>query len=272
MRRTLAAGGLVLVSCSPASGTWSVMAVDQKRGTIVVASAACLAPQDLAGLHAKDLMEIEAIVVPGQAVAVAQGSFDSTRETQKLIYAELVKGTHPEQILEMILRQDPGVGMRQVAMLAVEGRRAGFTGPATSVIAAHDQGQVGGTEIWYSVQGDNFPTDEVVPAAVQALTDHKEDLAERVMTAMEAIDAKGGDRRCSCASEPKPSTACETRTAHVAYMLRADKSDSNRESYNDGRYAMYLSVSGEHSKPNDNANPVKTLRLRYDEWKRTRPN
>ena len=36
MRRTLAAGGLVLVSCSPASGTWSVMAVDQKRGTIVV--------------------------------------------------------------------------------------------------------------------------------------------------------------------------------------------------------------------------------------------
>jgi len=93
-----------------------------------------------------------------------------------------------------------------------------------------------------------------------------------VMTAMEAIDAKGGDRRCSCASEPKASAACETRTAHVAYILRADKSDSNTASHNDGRYAMYLSVSGEPIKPNENANPVKTLRLRYDEWKRTRPN
>jgi uncharacterized Ntn-hydrolase superfamily protein len=272
MRCMLTAGALVLAGCSPAFATWSVMTLDQKSGTIVVASAACVASQDLAGVRAKELMDIQAIVVPGKAVAVAQGSFDSTRETQKLMYAELVKGTDPEQILEMILRQDPAVGMRQVAMLDVDGRRAGFTGPATPVIAAHDQGQVAGTGIWYSIQGDNFPTDEVVPAAVQALTAFKEDLAERVMTAMEAIDAKGGDRRCSCASDPKASAACETRTAHVAYILRADKSDSNRESYNDGRYAMYLSVSGEHIKPNENPNPVKTLRMRYDEWKRTRPN
>ena len=272
MRCMLTAGALVLTVCSPAFATWSVMALDQKRGTIVVASAACVAPQDLAGVRAQELMDIQAIVVPGKAVAVAQGNFDGTRETQRLMYAELVKGTDPEQILEMILRQDPAVGTRQVAMLDVDGRRAGFTGPATSVIAAHDQGQVAGTDIWYSIQGDNFPTDEVVPAAVQALIDFKEDLAERVMTAMEAIDAKGGDRRCSCASDPKASAACETRTAHVAYVLRADKSDSNRASYNDGRYAMYLSVSGEHIKPNENPNPVKTLRMRYDEWKQTRPN
>ena len=53
----------------------------------------------------------------------------------------------------------------------------------------------------------------------QLLVRFKETLAERVMTAMEAIDAKGGDRRCSCASDPKASAACETRTAHVAYIL-----------------------------------------------------
>ena len=76
----------------------------------------------------------------------------------------------------------------------------------------------------------------------------------------------------SCASDPKPSHVCETRTAHVAYMLRADQSDNNRTSYNDGHYAMYLDVSTDHLKPNESANPVKTLRMRYDEWKRTRPN
>jgi uncharacterized Ntn-hydrolase superfamily protein len=272
MRRTLTAGVLVLASASPASATWSVMALDQKSGTIVVASAGCVAQQDLAAMRARDLMDIQAIVVPGKAVAVVQGTFDSTRELQRLMYAELVKGTDPEQILETILRQDSAIGTRQVAMLDVDGRRAGFTGPGTNVIAAHDQGQVAGTDIWYSVQGDNFATDEVVRAAVQALADFKEDLAERVMTAMEAIDAKGGDRRCSCASDPKPSAPCETRTAHAAYILRADKSDNNRASYNDGRYAMYLSVSGEHLKPTESPNAVKTLRTRYDEWKRTRPN
>src|SRR5213594_1790864 len=168
MRCMLTAGALVLAGCSPAFATWSIMALDQKSGTIVVASAACVAPQDLAGVRATELMDIKAIIVPGKAVAVAQGSFDSTRETQKLMYAELVKGADPEHILEIILRQDPAVGTRQVAMLDADGRRAGFTGPAASVIAAHDQGQVAGTDIWYSIQGDNFATDEVVPAAVQA--------------------------------------------------------------------------------------------------------
>src|SRR5881227_222873 len=100
MRRPLTAAALVLASCSPASATWSVMAVDQKSGAIVVASAACIAPQDLAAMRAKDLMDVQTIIVPGKAAAVAQGSFDATRETQMLMYAELVKGTDPEQILE----------------------------------------------------------------------------------------------------------------------------------------------------------------------------
>src|SRR5439155_1580120 len=96
------------------SGCISSKALRPKR-----ASAACVAPQDLADVRAQELMDIQAIVVPGKAVAVAQGNFDGTRETQRLMYAELVKGTDPEQILEMILRQDPAVGTRQVAMLDV---------------------------------------------------------------------------------------------------------------------------------------------------------
>jgi uncharacterized Ntn-hydrolase superfamily protein len=271
VRCALAACAFVLGSSTPVFATWSVMALDRHTRTIVVASAACVAQRALAGMRAKGLMDIEAIIVPGQAVAVAQAAFDGTRENQKLIYAELTKGTDPERILEVLIGQDPAVATRQFGVLDMDGRHVGFTGPATQAISRHDQGQVPGTDIWYSIQGDSFPNDDVVPAAVQALTEYKQDLAERVMAAMEAADSKGGDSRCSCRSEPKVSAACETRTAQVAYMLRAEKTDSNTESYNDGRYAMYISVTDDDIKPAENANPVKTLRLRYEEWKRARP-
>jgi len=272
MRRALAASAFVLAGSTPVFATWSVMALDLNTGTIVVASAACVAQRGLAGMHAKGLMDIEAIVVPGKAVAVAQADFDSTRDNQKLMYAELARGTDPERILEVLIRQDPAIATRQFGILDMDARHVGFTGPATSAISLHDQGQVPGTAIWYSIQGDAFPNDQVVPAAVQALTEYRQDVAERVMAAMEAADAKGGDRRCSCLSDPRVSAACETRTAQVAYMLRAEKADSNKESYNDGNYAMYISVTDDDIKPTENANPVKTLRLRYEAWKRTRPN
>ena len=66
----------------------------------------------------------------------------------------------------------------------------------------------------------------------------------------------------------KPSSACWV--THVAYILRADKDDKNGASYNDGQYAVYLSVTNRDIKPDENANPVKTLRMRYDSWKRGR--
>ena len=56
---------------------------------------------------------------------------------------------------------------------------------------------------------------------------------------------------------------------HVAYILRAEKSDANKASYNDGDYAMYISVTNEDITTSENANPVKTLRMRYDAWKKT---
>ena len=60
---------------------------------------------------------------------------------------------------------------------------------------------------------------------------------------------------------------CDGKTAHVAYIVRADATDSSGESYNDGDYALYISVTDEDIASDENANPVKTLRLRYDTWK-----
>ena len=68
--------------------------------------------------------------------------------------------------------------------------------------------------------------------------------------------------------EPKVNAPCDGKTAHVAYILRADKDDKSGESYNDGQYAMYISVTNDDITPAENANPVMTLRMRYDAWKR----
>jgi hypothetical protein len=89
-------------------------------------------------------------------------------------------------------------------------------------------------------------------------------LTDRVMAAMEAADAKGGDSRCSCESEPKIDAPCDGRTSHVAYILRAEKGDRSGRSFNDGDYSMYISVTDKDIQPAENANPVKTLRMRYD--------
>jgi hypothetical protein len=50
----------------------------------------------------------------------------------------------------------------------------------------------------------------------------------------------------------------------VAYILRAETGDTNGESHSDGQYAMFIDVTDANIEPHENANPVKTLRMRYD--------
>ena len=58
--------------------------------------------------------------------------------------------------------------------------------------------------------------------------------------AMEAADAKGGDKRCTCETEPKPKAACDGKTAHVAYILIANKEDKTENEY------IYKGIASRH--------------------------
>ena len=57
----------------------------------------------------------------------------------------------------------------------------------------------------------------------------------------------------------------------------SERNDTNGDSHNNGSYAMYLTVAQpEFGGPNairagENMNPVKTLRLRYDSWRKAQP-
>ena len=144
---------LLAASPIPASATWSVVALDQKTGTIVVASATCVPQAAFLRRPSTGLRDIQAIVAPGVGAAAAQAAVDNSRANQRLIYAELLKGTDPAQILEL-LKQDPNVDVRQFGILDMKGRHTGWSGPKNQASALHEQGQVEGTGIWYSIQGN----------------------------------------------------------------------------------------------------------------------
>lgn len=267
--RTAALLGAVLLIAESAEATWSVIAADRASGTVVIASATCVTQQALAGFPAKDLRDVQAIVVPGKGVAAAQAAVDNTRANQRLIYAEMQRGTAPDAILKL-LQDDPRIASRQFAIVDLQGRTAGFSGARNQAVSLDRQGQVAGTQVFYSIQGNILASEAVVTDAVQAFTAATGTLADRVMAAMEAADAQGGDKRCSCETRPKIEAPCSAKTSHVAYLLQALKGDAPGESYSDGKYDMYLSVSNVDITPQEDANPVKTLRLRYDRWKTRR--
>jgi uncharacterized Ntn-hydrolase superfamily protein len=243
------------------SATWSIIVVDLATGRMVVASATCVSQARFRELPAAGLRSIQAVVVPGFGVAVAQAAADPTLANQRLIAQELRAGTEPRLILDL-LRSDPDRERRQFAIVDVSGRSVGFTGAANGPAALVRQGTLAGTEVLYSVQGNILASDQVVLAAVRALEAAEGDLLERVMAAMEAADAAGGDRRCTCATAPLPDAPCDGKNAHVAYLLATDPGDS------EGAPFLYLDVNDESIRPDENANPVVTLRLRYEAWKR----
>src|SRR5205807_6990326 len=193
-------------------------------------------------------------VVPGKGVAACQAGVDNTHTNQKLVFAELQKGTAPERIIEL-LSEDPAFQSRQFGILDLTGRSAGHSGLTNGYVSQDIQGQVPGTQIFYSIQGNILRPGEVVPHAVKAFLETNGALTDRVMAAMDAADASGGDSRCSCPPPPAdgstPAIPCTSKTAHVAYILMAERNDTNGDSHNNGTYALYLTVTQpEHAGPN----------------------
>jgi hypothetical protein len=275
MHRALFIAASLLAFPASASATWSVIAVDKATGRVVIASATCVDRDD------QFLMGVQAVVVPGKGVAACQAAVDRTHKNQMLVFQELQKGTDPAAIIEM-LSQDPAFQSRQFGILDLQGRGAGHSGLTNGYVSQNIHGQVPGTEVYYSVQGNILRAGQVVPNAVQAFIKTNGSITDRVMAAMEAADGSGGDSRCTCPPWPgdgtTPAIPCDGRTSHVAYILMAEKGDANGDSHNNGKYSMYITVSqpgadkGPNAiRPGENLNPVKTLRARYDEWRKKQP-
>lgn len=255
---------VLLVGCSPAFATWSIVAADQDTGRLVVASATC------ADVTASFLHHLQAVFVPGKGAAACQAAVDVTHEDQQLIRRELARGTHPRAIVEM-LSGDPALPTRQFGIVDLEGRSAGITGGRNPSSAQDVQGRVQGTRIVYSIQGNTLKSPDVIASAVQAFAGAEGTLADRAMAAMEAADAAGGDSRCGC--PPELTIDCDGRTSSLAYIAMMDAGAAP------GEFVLFLPVSQAvlhesgaewiHIDEGDSFNPVRTLRRRYDRWRAT---
>jgi uncharacterized Ntn-hydrolase superfamily protein len=101
----------------------------------------------------------------------------------------LEAGLTPQQALDMLLRSDEGRANRQVAILDIQGRTAAFTSPTITDWKGHKCGTN------YCAQGNTLTGPEVVDAMARSFEASSGPLAERLLDALEAGQAQGGDRR-----------------------------------------------------------------------------
>jgi uncharacterized Ntn-hydrolase superfamily protein len=92
-------------------------------------------------------------------------------------------------VLAALLRADPDSQVRQVAMIDAAGRVAAHTGSRDIPAAGHVQGR------HYSVQANLMRDATVWPAMARAFETTRGDLAGRLLAALDAGEAAGGDIR-----------------------------------------------------------------------------
>ena len=101
----------------------------------------------------------------------------------------LAAGMSPQQALELMLRSDEGRETRQVAIIDATGRTAAWTGSGALPWKGHQCGRD------YCAQGNILTGPEVVQAIVKSFEGSTGLLAERILAALDAGQAAGGDAR-----------------------------------------------------------------------------
>jgi len=98
-------------------------------------------------------------------------------------------GTSAPETLKQLLAKDEGRDVRQVAMIDAHGRVDAWTGKNDIQAAGHIVGQN------FSAQANLMLNNRVWPAMARAFEITKGDMAERMLAALDAAQAAGGDIR-----------------------------------------------------------------------------
>lgn len=101
----------------------------------------------------------------------------------------LKEGKTAQEALKILIDADEGRDYRQLAIVDACGNVAAWTGPKCIAAAGHITGDN------FSVQANMMLNDKIWPAMAKAFSTAKGNLAERMMLALEAAQAAGGDIR-----------------------------------------------------------------------------
>jgi uncharacterized Ntn-hydrolase superfamily protein len=120
--------------------------------------------------------------------AVATQSF--TERSYGPLALELLRiGRTPEDALAGLVRADPQEAVRQVGVIDAQGRTAAHTGELCIPEAGHITGD------GFSVQANMMRSAAVWPAMAEAYTSATGSLPQRLLAALDAAEAAGGDFR-----------------------------------------------------------------------------
>lgn len=167
---------LVLMFASPAAATYSIVARDPETGEIGGAVQSHW-------FKVADVIWIE----PGVGAVATQSLVDFTYGPGGLELLRL--GRSAEKALEGLIASDAASQVRQVAILDYDGGIVAHTGTKCIDHAGHAVGRD------YSVQANLMMKDTVPAAMARAFESTTGDLAEKLMAALEAAQAEGGDIR-----------------------------------------------------------------------------
>ena len=236
--------------------TYSIIAIDPVTGDVGAAGASCV-PISAASLAA---------LVPGQGVSATQAA--ATPWNQTKVFDLLRQGMTASEIIRVVTATDfdSEVGIRQYAAVTLHQgsvQTAGFTGRENNDWAGHRQD----ANHAVSVQGNTLESEAVVLDALVAFSAvdiGSVQLPDRLMRALEAASAAGGDRRCNNQSGFQ-------QTAQAAFIMVA-KADQppfatplgKEPSQSDPSLPwLYISLVEAKGGPN----PLLELRSRYNDWR-----
>lgn len=190
---------LLLLGLSVAQATWSIIAVDAETGQVGIAGATCgRMVWGIAG------------VAPGHGVVAAQ--YDTWVKGRKDAVDRLGQGQSPEEVLDALLADDKDAAVRQWAVISLDGAPVGYTGAEVEQPALIQSGAD------WSVQGNTLASGAVVTASAEAFETAEGALADRLVEALVAGAAEGGDHRCD------PEDAAKS-----AFVFVADPGDAESE-------------------------------------------
>jgi uncharacterized Ntn-hydrolase superfamily protein len=162
----------------PLPSTFSIVAADPEAGEMGIAVAS-------------RFFSVGSVVPHGRAKvgAVATQSFANTTFGPRGLDL-LERGASPDEVVAILLRDDPDKDRRQLGVVSASGASATYSGKACLAWAGGRHGP------GYAVQGNILAGEPVVAALERGFLDSKgKPLAERLYAALKAGDAAGGDAR-----------------------------------------------------------------------------
>ncbi|MCW3067073.1 MAG: hypothetical protein JWN32_4245 [Solirubrobacterales bacterium] len=167
----------------PRRGTYSIVARDPDTGELGVAVQS----------HWFSVGSIVSWARPGVGAVATQSIVEPAYGPRGLEL--MTRGTPAPKALQTLLGADSEAHVRQVAMVDKQGRVATHTGAGCIPHASHATGHQ------FSAQANMMARATVPGAMAQAYLDAEGPLAERLLTALDAAEAEGGDvrgRQSSC--------------------------------------------------------------------------